>query len=178
LAQVYGFAKQSHGHVKLYSELGHGTSVKLYLPRYTGSSEPTERMVVHEQLIPEALAGEWILVVEDDPKVKVISIQLLQELGYQVLAADSGEAALEIIASHPEITLLFTDVVMPGMTGRQLADQVTHDNPLMTVLYTTGYTRNAIVHNEMLDRGVTLLPKPFTLRELAIKVRQVIDHSR
>jgi PAS domain S-box-containing protein len=178
LAQVYGFAKQSHGHVKLYSELGHGTSVKLYLPRYTGSSEPTERMVVHEQLIPEALAGEWILVVEDDPKVKVISIQLLQELGYQVLAADSGEAALKIIADHPEITLLFTDVVMPGMTGRQLADRVTHDNPSMPVLYTTGYTRNAIVHNEMLDRGVTLLPKPFTLRELAIKVRQVIDHSK
>jgi FixJ family two-component response regulator len=72
----------------------------------------------------------------------------------------------------------FTDVVMPGMTGRQLADQVTHDNPSMPVLYTTGYTRNAIVHNEMLDRGVTLLPKPFTLRELAIKVRQVIDYSR
>jgi PAS domain S-box-containing protein len=178
LAQVYGFAKQSQGHVKLYSELGHGTSVKLYLPRYTGTSEPIKRLMVPEPLTPRAHEGECVLVVEDDAKVKVVSIELLQELGYRVLAADSGEQALTIIADHPGITLLFTDVVMPGMTGRQLADRVADDHPSMPVLYTTGYTRNAIVHNEMLDKGVALLPKPFTLRDLAIKVRQVIDHPK
>jgi len=178
LAQVYGFAKQSHGHVKIYSELDHGTSVKLYLPRYTGDAQPVERQVVSTYLTPVVSSSECVLVVEDDPKVRIVSLEMLKELGYQVLEAESGMAALQLIEVHPEITLIFTDVVMPEMTGRQLADKVAHDHPELPVLYTTGYTRNAIVHNEMLDRGVTLLPKPFTLRELGTKVRQVIDHAR
>lgn len=117
-------------------------------------------------------------MVENDPKVRRVSIELLRELGYQVLSAASGEAALELLERHPEISLLFTDVVMPEMTGRQLADEVAHRLPQLPVLYTTGYTRNAIVHNEMLDQRVTLLPKPFTLRELAVKVRQALDPLR
>lgn len=177
LAQVYGFAKQSQGHVKVYSELDVGTSVKVYLPRYSGTAVPTGRQIVHEQQIPRAQTNECVLVVEDDPKVRVVSIELLLELGYLVVSAESGKAALELLEQHPEITVLFTDVVMPEMTGRQLADEVAHRLPQLPVLYTTGYTRNAIVHNEMLDHGVTLLPKPFTLRELAVKVRQVIDHT-
>lgn len=175
LAQVYGFANQSLGHVKLYSELGFGTSAKLYLPRYLGEEQPSERLIVTENHLPHAAANECVLLVEDDPKVRVISIELLKELGYQVLEAESGKIALQVLAEHPEITLLFTDVVMPEMTGRQLVDEVTHSKPDLPVLYTTGYTRNAIVHNGMLDRGVALLPKPFTLRELALKIRQVLD---
>lgn len=175
LAQVYGFAKQSLGHIKLYSEVGFGTSAKLYLPRYLGSEQPSERMIVQENHLPHAAANQCVLVVEDDPKVRVISLELLKELGYQVLEAESGKVALQLLAEHPEITLLFTDVVIPEMTGRQLVDEVSHSKPDLPVLYTTGYTRNAIVHNGMLDRGVSLLPKPFTLRELALKVRQVLD---
>lgn len=98
------------------------------------------------------------------------------ELGYQVLDTDNWPAALQLLAEHPEILLIFTDVVMPEMTGRQLADHVALTQPDLPILYTTGYTRNAIVHNGTLDRGVALLPKPFTLCDLTIKVRQVLDN--
>jgi PAS domain S-box-containing protein len=175
LSQVYGFARQSHGHLKLYSELGHGTSVKLYLPRYLGNAQPVEQMAVERSGLPLAAPGECVLVVEDDPKVRLISLASLRELGYEVLEAASGPEALALLKDHPGISLLFTDVVMPVMTGKQLADQVSHTQPDLPVLYTTGYTRNAIVHNGMLDSGVALLSKPFTLRELALKVRAVLD---
>lgn len=175
LAQVYGFAKQSKGHLKLYSEVGHGTSVKLYLPRYSGDIQPIDRMIVVENEVPRAKPGESILVVEDDPIVRFISVESLTELGYEVIEADSGKAALITLASNSNISLLFTDVVMPEMTGKELADRIATTGSLIPVLYTTGYTRNAIVHNETLDRGVALLPKPFTLHELAVKVRQEID---
>lgn len=175
LAQVYGFAKQSKGHLKLYSEIDHGTSVKLYLPRYSGIDQPLERVVVKEHEVPRAKPGECVLVVEDDPIVRLISVESLIELGYEVIEADSGKAALKVLNNHPGISLLFTDVVMPEMTGKQLADKVSTMWSSLPVLYTTGYTRNAIVHNETLDKGVVLLPKPFTLRELALKVRQTLD---
>ncbi|WPP02460.1 PAS domain-containing protein (plasmid) [Pseudomonas sp. HR96] len=175
LAQVYGFAKQSRGHIKLYSELGFGTSAKVYLPRYLGDAQPSERLVLQDDHLPRATEHECVLVVEDDLKVRMITLELLRELGYQLLEAGSGKAALQILDEHPEVTVLFTDVVMPEMTGKQLADKVNDSKPRLPVLYTTGYTRNAIVHNGMLDRGVALLPKPFTLRELALKLRQVLD---
>ncbi|WP_420030812.1 PAS domain S-box protein (plasmid) [Pseudomonas oryzihabitans] len=175
LSQVYGFVKQSLGHIKLYSELAHGTAVKIYLPRYRGDAKPVERFDASTDVIPIAKEGELILVVEDDPRVRVISVESLLELGYQVLDADSGAMALKLLTQHPEISLVFTDVVMPEMTGRQLADQIGLSQPSMRVLYTTGYTRNAVVHHGRLDPGVALLPKPFTLRDLAIKVRQVLD---
>ncbi|MGE6323680.1 response regulator [Pseudomonas oryzihabitans] len=175
LSQVYGFVKQSCGHVKLYSEVGHGTSVNIYVPRFYGAVDPVVRVELPDEVLPRAKANECILVVEDDPRVRVISTEALLELGYQVIDTDNGPAALQLLAEHPEISLLFTDVVMPDMTGRELADQVALRQPTLPVLYTTGYTRNAIVHNGTLDRGVELLPKPFTLRDLAIKVRQVLD---
>lgn len=176
LSQVYGFVKQSQGHVKLYSEVGHGTSVKVYLPRFYGVVEPVVKVELPDEVLPKAKANECVLVVEDDPRVRVISTEALMELGYQVLDTDNGPAALQLLAEHPEISLIFTDVVMPEMTGRQLADQVALTQPDLPILYTTGYTRNAIAHNGTLDRGVALLPKPFTLRDLAIKVRQVLDN--
>lgn len=175
LSQVYGFVAQSHGHLKIYSEVGHGTAVKIYLPRYLGEAKPVERLQVPLDEIPRAQDNELIIVVEDDPRVRLLTVESLIELGYRALDADSGETALSLLALHPEAALVLTDIVMSGMTGRQLADHIVLHQPLMKILYTTGYTRNSILHNGTLERGVFLLPKPFTLRDLAVKVRQVID---
>jgi signal transduction histidine kinase len=172
MSQVYGFAKQSGGHVKIYSEVGHGTTVKLYLPRQVGAPTSAARPRVQE-----APTGgeETILVVEDDERVRNFATEALRELGYKVEAVHEGEAALDVLKAHPEIALLFTDVVMPGMTGRQLADRATALRPDLKVLYTTGYTRNAIVHNGMVDAGTNYLQKPYSLSDLARKIRSVLD---
>ncbi|MBJ7264712.1 MAG: response regulator [Burkholderiaceae bacterium] len=174
LSQVYGFVKQSGGHVKIYSEVDQGTSVKIYLPRLLGVDD--ESVVVHAN--PELPTGDYlevILVVEDEPSVRQFSVEALCELGYQVLEADGGTAALRILDAHPEIDLLFTDVVMPEINGRKLADEALKRRPDLKVLFTTGYTRNAIVHNGVLDAGVFLIGKPFSLEELAARVREVLD---
>jgi CheY-like chemotaxis protein len=174
LSQVFGFVKQSRGHLKIYSEVGHGTTMKIYLPRFTGlvpeSAAPDE--AAHEA--PRA-NGETILVVEDEERVRQVSVDALRELGYDVLQAADGDQALAVLALHPEIGLLFTDVVMPNMNGRQLAEQARSARPDLKILYTTGYTRNAIVHNGMLDAEVAFLAKPFTVDQLARKIRKVID---
>ena len=177
LSQVFGFVKQSGGHVKVYSEPGVGTSVKVYLPRWTGKDTVDDRHVVSADLSP-ALCSELILVVEDDPDVQRISVEALRFLGYTVMHANSAEEALRVIAKEPRIDLLFTDIVMPGDTGRVLADKTLAQRPEIRVLYTTGYTRNAVVHNGILDAGVALLPKPFTVEQLAGKVREVLDAPR
>ena len=176
LSQVYGFIKQSGGHVKIYSEVGHGTTVKIYLPRYFGPdvSRPTPEPTTHEPT-PRATAGEIVLVVEDEAGVRNLSIDALRELGYTVLHADTPAAALDILIAEPKIDLLFTDIIMPGLNGRQLADRAKALRPQLKVLYTTGYTRNAVVHNGVLDPGVAFLPKPFTVNQLGSKVRSVLD---
>jgi PAS domain S-box-containing protein len=174
LSQVYGFVKQSGGHVKIYSELGGGTSVKIYLPRlYTNESvsahEPSPR-------IAKGRDGETILAVEDDIDVRAHTCGILRELGYRVLEAAKGVAALEILQSHPEIDLLFTDVGLPGgMNGRQLANEARKLNRKLKVLFTTGYARNAIVHEGRLDPGVQLITKPFSYAALSAKVRDMLD---
>jgi signal transduction histidine kinase len=172
MSQVYGFAKQSGGQVKIYSEVGHGTTVKLYLPRQVGEASSPDRPRVQEA--PNG-GDETILVVEDDERVRNFATEALRELGYQVLQAGEGEAALGTVQAHPQIALLFTDVVMPGMTGRELADQATSFRPDLKILFTTGYTRNAIVHNGMVDPGTNYLQKPYSLSDLARKVRAVLD---
>ena len=172
MSQVYGFAKQSGGHVKIYSEVGHGTTVKLYLPRQTGGTSAAIPPRVQEA--PNG-GSETVLVVEDDERVRSFATEALRELGYRVLVASEGETALEVLRTDLDIVLLFTDVVMPGMTGRQLADQAVAHNPRLKVLYTTGYTRNAIVHNGMVDAGTNYLQKPYSLTDLARKVRVVLD---
>jgi signal transduction histidine kinase len=174
LSQVYGFIKQSNGHVKLYSEEGHGTVVKLYLPRLL--TERTEvRAKAEDARVPPG-HGETILVVEDEPAVREHSVTSLRELGYRVLAAADGHAALRILARERAIEMLFTDVGLPGgMTGRQLAEAARVLRPDLKVLYTTGYARNAIVHGGVLDPGTELLPKPFSYGALAAKVRTVLD---
>ena len=174
LSQVYGFVKQSGGHVKIYSEPGQGTTVKVYLPRLTG---PEQDQVAGQPRaeMPFGDAQEVILVVEDEPGVRAFSVEALNELGYRVLDADGAASALRLLDAHPEIKLLFTDVVMPDMNGRKLADAARQRRPGLRVLFTTGYTRNAVVHNGVLDPGVELIGKPFTIEELAAKVRSVLD---
>jgi signal transduction histidine kinase len=174
LSQVYGFIKQSNGHVKLYSELGQGTAVKLYFPRLLG--ERTEAAVTAgTSPIPRG-RGETILVVEDEPSVREHSVSSLRDLGYRVLAAADGHAGLRMLVRETEIEVLFTDVGLPGgMTGRQLAETARATRPGLKVVYTTGYARNAIVHGDVLEPGTELLPKPFSYAALAAKIRTVLD---
>ncbi|MFG1420719.1 PAS domain S-box protein [Roseixanthobacter liquoris] len=174
LSQVYGFIRQSSGHVKLYSETGIGTTVKLYLPRYFGSVEASSDH--GGTAAAHAVGAECILVVEDDDALRGYATEMLRELGYRVLEAGNGIAALGVLAQHPEVDLLFTDVIMPGgINGRQLADQAQVRQPGLKVLFTTGYTRNAIVHNGQLDTGVELISKPYSFDQLAAKVRRSLD---
>ncbi|MGE0750011.1 MAG: ATP-binding protein [Variibacter sp.] len=173
LSQVYGFVKQSNGHVSIYSEPGEGTTIKIYLPRSLASADAASTESDRGAL-PTGNAGVRILVVEDEEGVRRNTVEALRELDYMVLDAGSGAAALAILEKEPDIALLFTDVVMPEMNGRKLADEVLRRRPDMKVLFTTGYTRNAIVHNAVLDAGVHVLPKPFTIGDLARKVAEVL----
>ncbi|RJG54428.1 response regulator [Sphingobium terrigena] len=175
LSQVFGFVKQSHGHVKIYSEPGQGTIIKIYLPRHYGPDATGSYIVPAADSLPRAQGEEIILLVEDEERVRHMSVDSLRELGYTVVQASDGEQALEMLTIQPRIDMLFTDIVMPGINGRILADRAREARPGLKVLYTTGYTRNAIVHNGMLDPGVSFLAKPFTLDQLATKVRQVLD---
>ena len=174
LSQVFGFVKQSNGHVKVYSEPGRGTTIKLYLPRYFGDDETAVGVAALETM-PRALAGETVLVVEDEAQVREMTVTALRDLGYVVRHAPNGAEALRLLSDDMPVTLLFTDIVMPGMTGRELADRVLLTRPGLRVLYTTGYTRNAVVHDGTLDPGTAFLAKPFSVADLANKVRQTID---
>ncbi|MCW4461829.1 CHASE3 domain-containing protein [Sphingomonas sp. BT-65] len=174
LSQVFGFVKQSGGHVKIYSEPDVGTTVKLYVPRHFGEAEATGAAAVPADL-PRAREDEIVLVVEDEENVRHMSVDALRELGYVVVQASDANQALTVLEIQPRIDLLFTDIVMPDMNGRILSDLARGKRPDLKVLYTTGYTRNAIVHNGMLDHDVAFLAKPFTLQQLALKVREVLD---
>ena len=174
LSQVYGFVKQSGGHVKIYSEPGRGTTLRIYLPRLVGSSVPEAESLALPT--PEGVAEETILVLEDDDEVRTYSVESLRELGYRVIEAHDGPSALRLLERQPRVDLLFTDVVLPGnMTGAQVAAQARAMRPTLKVLFTTGYARNAIIHHGRLDRGVQLITKPFAFAALAAKVRDVLD---
>ncbi|MBS7539582.1 PAS domain S-box protein [Ancylobacter lacus] len=175
LSMVYGFVKQSGGHVKIYSEPGHGSTVKIYLPRFVGpgTAEEDEPAGIPA---PEASRDETILVCEDDAGVRSYSLEVLRELGYRVLEAEDGAAALRLLDRTGRIDLLFTDVVLPGgMTGADLAERARKMRPGLKVLFTTGYARNAIVHHGRLDPGVELITKPFGYADLAARVRDLLD---
>ena len=175
LSMVFGFVKQSGGHVKIYSEVGNGTSVKLYLPRAMGEED-----VAQPPDLRVAVGGtETILVVEDDAEVRHTVIGLLGELGYRVLQAPEAVAALDIVKSGMPIDLLFTDVVMPGpLRSPELARQAREHLPDLAVLFTSGYTENAIVHGGRLDAGVELLGKPYTRTAMARKIRHVLANQQ
>ncbi|MER9404529.1 CHASE3 domain-containing protein [Mesorhizobium caraganae] len=172
LSQVFGFVKQSGGHVKIYSEPGEGTTIKLYLPRFFGAEEavlPTGRGD------NPAEVTETVLVVEDDARVRASTTDALRELGYTVIHAGSGEEALQKLADNPGVALMFTDIVMPVMNGRKLAEEALARLPQLKVVFTTGFTKNAVVHNGVLDHDVHFLAKPFTIEQLAAKLRDVLD---
>jgi signal transduction histidine kinase len=172
LSQVFGFVKQSGGHVKIYSEPGEGTTIKLYLPRLVGDAGEFVEAVV---AVPASESGEVILVVEDDADVRANTVEMLRELGYVTIEAANGQMALAALDANPAVRLLFTDVGLPGgMNGRQVADAARQRKPGLLILFTTGYARNAIVHHGRLDPGVEMLAKPFTYAALATKVRDVL----
>jgi CheY-like chemotaxis protein len=175
LSMVYGFVKQSGGHVKVYSEVGHGTTVKIYLPRLLGSLEADE--AAGEPLVPEGTRSETVLVVEDDDDVRAYSVEVLRELGYRVLEAHDGPSALRLLERQEgRVDLLFSDVVLPsGLTGPQLVEAARVLRPRLKVLFTTGYARNALVHHGRLEVGVDLITKPFSYADLAAKVRDMLD---
>jgi len=176
LPQVYGFIKQSGGHVVVYSEPGQGTSVKLYLPRYHGNEGEAAPAPDRADEPVHSLNGETILVVEDDAMVRRFTVEALRHAGHCVLEAADGPAALDLLDRHPETALLFTDVVLAGLlNGRQVAEEALRRRPNLKVVFTTGYTRNAIVHQGRLDEGVEFLGKPFTAVSLCAKVRSVLE---
>jgi signal transduction histidine kinase len=171
LAMVHGFAKQSRGHVKIYSETGNGTSVKLYLPR-------SQRAVAEEPQAPATLprGSASVLVVEDDVDVRRIAVAQLTDLGYRVLDAADAESGLKIFTDTGDIDLLLTDVVLPGrLRGRDLADLISRASPATKILFMSGYTENAIVHDGKLDEGTLLLSKPFRREDLAKKVALALN---
>jgi signal transduction histidine kinase/CheY-like chemotaxis protein len=176
LSQVYGFIKQSGGHVSLYSEPGQGTSVKIYLPRHVTGAETqpvTEAPATHSH------SDEMVLVVEDDAEVRAYILEALQALNYTVIEASDATGAATLMEQHGEaVDLLLTDVVLPGLNGRQLALQLQRRFHHLRVLFMTGYSRNAIVHQGKLDADVELIQKPFTQAALGAKIRSVLDQPR
>ncbi len=181
LAMIHGFVKQSKGHVRIYSEVGHGTTVKIYLPRMESAARIESAPAAKpEEGAPSAraLPGEVVLVVEDDDDVRELTVALLDDLGYSVLAARNGVEALAMLKKSARIDILFTDVVLPqGMNGRALSEEAAVLRPDLPVLFTTGYARNAIIHDGRLDPGVQFIAKPYTQEEIAHKLRSVIDAS-
>ena len=173
LSQVYGFVGQSNGHITLCSELGAGTIVNIYLPRLVGAEETAVREPVAEM----APIHGTLLVVEDDGDVREYVVTALTRLGYRVLEAGEASAALSIIERHPEVNLLLTDVGLPGLNGRQLAEEVSRRCPEIKVLFISGYARHAIVQNGVLDNGVEILSKPFTVNGLGRKVTQILQQA-
>ena len=181
LAMIHGFVTQSHGRVKVESQLGRGTSVKLFLPRLNEAwTAPavTPAADAFVEAAPRAKPGETILLVEDEANVREFAVFELEDLGYRVLAAGTGEEALKALAGAGRIDLLFTDLVLPGaMSGKSLADEIGRRRPSLPVLFTTGYARDAIIAGDRVDAGLALLNKPYTQRELAREIRRVLDQG-
>jgi PAS domain S-box-containing protein len=176
LSMVYGFVKQSGGHIKVYSELGHGTSVKLYFPRAGTPGKETARAASDA---PTAIAHECVLVVEDRADLRAVTVKQLTDLGYRTLEAENAKAALDMLAAHPEIQLLFSDIVMPGgMTGTELAREAHRLYPRIRILLTSGYTARAMANGFHDIEGLDLLLKPFRKTDLARKLRDLLDAGK
>ena len=173
LSMVYGFVKQSNGHIKIYSEESHGTTVRIYLPLATGLAQPITDDLASTSILEGG--DETILVVEDDDLVRTFVVGQIQSLGYRTLAAVNADAALVVINSAQTIDLLFTDMIMPGsMNGRQLSDAALRRRPSLSVLFTSGYTENTVIHYGRLDAGVLLLAKPYRKSDLARMIRAAL----
>jgi PAS domain S-box-containing protein len=173
LSMVYGFAKQSEGHLRIYSEVGQGTTIKIYLPRYRGAADE-EALSETTHDVPRSEAGEAVLVVEDEPVIRDLIVEVLRELGYQALEAADGPAGLKVLQSRKRIDLLVTDVGLPGINGRQLADQARVTRPDLKVLFITGYAENATLANGFLEPGMEMITKPFAVEALATRIRAML----
>ena len=175
LSQAYGFVKQSGGEIKISSEVGQGTTIRIYLPRAAAAPETVGQS---EAPLVGSSGSETVLVVEDERDVRSYLVETLKDLNYRVREAANGAAALALFDANPfRIDLLLTDIVMPGLNGRELADQLHHRQSGLRVLFMTGYSRDAIVHQGRLDAGVSLLQKPVTQALLATKIREILDKS-
>jgi CheY-like chemotaxis protein len=176
LSRVYGFVKQSNGRILIYSELGHGTSIKLYFPRVTSDSPAANHDEGEAVTVPRPQRRERILVVEDDDNVRQLVTDQLISLGYEVVEVNSAAAALDVLHEDAGFDLLFSDIIMPGgMNGRELADEIAGFLPALPVLFTSGYSANAIIHHGHLDPGILLLQKPYRRQELARMLRMALD---
>ncbi|HUO25002.1 MAG TPA: ATP-binding protein [Candidatus Aquilonibacter sp.] len=178
LSTVYGIIKQSGGYIWVYSEPGKGTTFKIYLPRVADQAESAAQVATAKEVPAVEPGSETILLVEDEANLRYLARQYLQKQGYRVIEAADGAVAMQIAVAHEGVIhLLLTDVIMPGMNGRELAQRISEIRPNVKILYMSGYTENVIGHNGMLDAGVRLLQKPFNLRDLKDKVREVLDSS-
>jgi len=177
LSMVYGFVRQSGGQVRIYSEVGHGTTMCLYLPRHFASEDDRLAAALPPEDPPSA-AGETVMVVDDEPTIRMLLADVLNGQGYTVIEAEEGATALRILQSDARVDLLITDVGLPGgMNGRQLADAARMTRPDLKVLFITGYAENAIIGNAQLAPGMQLLTKPFVIEDLAGRIRSMIDKA-
>ena len=172
LSMIYGFAKQSRGHVQIESEVGQGTTVRLYLPRYRGAMGGDSAGADLSQA-PQG-SGETVLVVEDDSSVRLLIAEVLRQLGYSCLEAADGQAALPLLVSNVRMDLMVTDVGLPGLNGRQLAEIARNHRPTLQILFVTGYAEHATERGRFLGAGMDMITKPFTLDDLAVKIREMI----
>ena len=178
LSMIYGFAKQSGGQVRIYSEVGHGTTVKIYLPRHRGAAGETEAVEPRE-VAPRAHAGETVLVVDDEPTIRMLVADTLADLGYQAIEAADAASGLKVLESDVKIDLLITDVGLPGgMNGKQMVDAARLKRPQLKVLFITGYAENATISNGHLAPGMHVLSKPFPMEKLAARIRTIIETGR
>ncbi len=176
LSTVYGIIKQSGGYIWVYSEMGRGTTFKIYLPRVASTGETAAQVAAPVEIQKVEPGTETILLVEDEANLRYLARQYLEKQGYKVIEAADGAVAMQIAVAHDKVIhLLLTDVIMPGLNGRELAQRISEIRPNVKILYMSGYTENVIGHNGMLDAGVRLLQKPFNLRDLRSKVREVLD---
>jgi CheY-like chemotaxis protein len=171
---IYGFARQSEGYAKIYSEPDQGTTVKLYLPRYYGEAEDADVGAGELGEAHRAEHGEVVLVVEDETAVRDLVVDVLGELGYRALEAADGPSGLKLLQSDIRIDLLVTDVGLPGLNGRQLADAARRQRPNLKVLFMTGYAENATIANGFLEPGMQMITKPFPIEALATRIRDMI----
>jgi CheY-like chemotaxis protein len=170
---IYGFSKQSHGHVAIESQVGDGTTVQLFLPRYQGAEQQEAPALPSDT--PQAREGETILLVEDDPAVRALVSQVLSELGYAYVEAGDAVGAIPILESSQRIDLMISDVGLPGMNGRQLADIGRQLRADLKVLFITGYAENAHARSGFLEEGMQMITKPFAFDQLTAKVREMIE---
>jgi CheY-like chemotaxis protein len=176
LSMVYGFAKQSRGHVRIESEVGHGTTVRLYLPRFDQADAQRSAPISHNEM-PQG-DGETVLLVEDEPSVRLLLAEVLRELGYASVEAADAETALPLLTSGIRLDLMITDVGLPGLSGRQLADIAREHRPGLKVLFVTGYAEHAAKRADFLAPGMEMVTKPFSLEAVAVTIREMIESGR